>query len=180
VSTDNGQPDIEPDTTTDDGEEPDTTTEEPDAWTPPDKAAWDKLNEKAKTRDQKLREAQAEIRRLKSPDSADNEPDPVSVANARIIRAEAKSVLAAAGITDRADVSAVLGVLNLSSIEVDDDGEVDSDALEEVVERLRKAFGGAPTRPRPPRLDTRDRGGSRGEPVDPDTARRRRFLTGGR
>jgi len=177
VSTDNEQPDAEPD-------EADTTTEtdtaEEDTWTPPDRAAWDKLTEKAKTRDQKLREAQAKIKKLESPDSKDATPDPVSVANARIVRAEAKSVLAAAGITDRGDVSAVLGVLDLSSIEVDDDGEVDSDALEEVVERLRRAFGGAPTRPRPPRLDTRDRGGSRGEPVDPDTARRRRFLTGGR
>jgi hypothetical protein len=180
------------DTTTDtagqsgtDEEELDTgpDTEEKDEWTPPDKATFDALSEKAKKaadkaaeRDKKLREAQAKIKKLESPDSKDTDPDPVSKANARIVRAEAKSVLAANGV-DKADLAVVLDVLNLSGVEVDDDGEVDTDALESAVDNLRRIFGGsAPEKKKVPKVVTRDRGGSSNTPADPDSSRYQQFL----
>jgi hypothetical protein len=74
-------------------------------------------------------------------------------------------------------MSTVLDVINLSGIEVDEDGEVDTDALESAVENLRRIFGGtAPEKKRAPKMTTRDRGGSVSQPVDPDASRYAQFL----
>ena len=169
-------PDTEPETP----DAPDTPdTGEADEWTPPDKDAWAKLQKTAERRDKALREAQAKIKELSGQQDKPTEPDKDALANTKILRAEARSVLAGTGITDKDDQLAVLDVLRLDGIDVDDDGEPDTEELEERISKLRKAFGGsAPAARRVPRVDTRDRGGRTAEPADPDKARRLRFLTG--
>lgn len=158
--------------------------EDQDEWTPPDRETVEKLERTARRRDAALRKAQARIAELEKGqgggDPKDPADDPVAKANAKLVRAEARTALAAAGVTDREDQKVVLEVLNLAGIEVDDDGP-DADAVEELVATLRRVFGkvsGEPgrVRPRTPRVDTRDRGGSKGEPVDPDAARFARIL----
>jgi hypothetical protein len=141
--------------------------------------------EKYQRRDAALRKAQAEIKALKAAQQKDGDPkdpadDPVAKANAKLVRAETRTALAAAGVTDREDQKAVLDALNLTGIEVDDDGP-DADAVEDLVATLRRVFGkasGEPGKPRPrtPRIDTRDRGGSRSTPADPDADRYARIL----
>lgn len=175
----------EPDTGTDEPDTDTTTTDEVDAWTPPDKETYDKLSaravkavERAQQRDKLLREAQAEIKKLKDPDATDTEPDPIAQANVRLVKASARTALATAGVTDRGEQAAVLAVLNLSDVEVDEDGEVDTDAIDTRIGELRRIFGGKAAAKRAPRLDTRDKGGSGGGDTNPDSARRRAFLSG--
>jgi hypothetical protein len=126
----------------------------------------------------RAREAESRLRDKDSKDGKENEPDPVAEANARLVRAEAKGILAAAGVTDREDQAAVLDVLHLADIEVDSRGDVDTDAIEERVQRLREILGGAAKNGRPPRprVDTRDRGRSGDSSADPDAARYKKFL----
>lgn len=166
------------------GPEDDEGDEDSDDWTPPDRATVEKLERTARRRDAALRKAQARIAELeKSQREGDpKEPadDPVARANAKLVRAEARTALAAAGVTDREDQKAVLEILNLSGIEVDDDGP-DPDAVADLVDTLRRVFGGRAgdgksPRPRTPRVDTRDRGGSKTPPADPDADRYARIL----
>ncbi|HET9234919.1 MAG TPA: hypothetical protein VFP10_12330 [Candidatus Eisenbacteria bacterium] len=138
------------------------------------------LTKAARRRDralQRARDAEARLAKLENKDGKD-EPDPVAEANGRLVRAEAKSVLAAAGVTDREDQAEVLGFLNLSDIEVDSRGDVDTDTLEERVQRLREIFAGtaASNGRRRPRVDTRDKGRAGGSASDPDAARYKRIL----
>lgn len=174
--------DTEPDTTPD---APDTTpdapdTEAEDAWTPPDKGAWEKLSEKAARRDKALREAQAKIKELSGGKDKTQEPSEADKLREGVKRTAARAVLAGQGIADKAAQAEVLAVLSLSDVEVDESGEVDTEALEERVEKLRRIFGGGATaRPRP-RLDPKDRGGKDATPADPDAGRYQRFLSGRR
>lgn len=177
--------DPNPDTTPDElepeqPEQPDTTdepdTDEPDEWEPPTREAWAKLQDKAKRRDEKLREAQAKIRELEGKPE-DTEPSEADVLRSGMIRTAGRAVLAGAGITDKADQSALLDAIKLDGIEVDSAGEVDTDELESRIGELRRILGAgqAPAR-RIPRTDTRDKGGRNAEPTDPDTARYRRIM----
>lgn len=55
----------------------------------------------------------------------------------RVKRAEAKTALIAAGVS-RERVGRFVGMLNLDDIDVDDDGEIDEDALDEAIEALKE------------------------------------------
>lgn len=57
-------------------------------------------------------------------------------ANSRIVKAEARGALKAAGIPG-AQVGRLVGMLKLDDIDIDDDGEVDEDSLGEAIESLR-------------------------------------------
>jgi hypothetical protein len=145
---------------------------------PPSTEAYKKLEAKATRREQKLREAQAKIKELEAKDSDTPEVSAEDRANQKLVRASAKTVLAGAGITDRADQSAVLELINLSDIEVDDSGDPDEDEISDRIERLRKVFGGKVEKGRrTPARQTTDRGGNGGN-SDPDSARYRAFLNG--
>lgn len=63
-----------------------------------------------------------------------------TAANARIVKAEARGALKSVLGTEatKAQVSRLVGMLKLDDIDVDDDGEVDEDALDEAIEALRK------------------------------------------
>lgn len=173
----NPNPDVEPDepdTGTDTPDEPD--TDEPDDWTPPDRDAWTKLQEKAKRRDEKLREAQAKIRELEGKPE-DSEPSEADKLRQGMIRTAGRAVLAGSGITDKKDQSVLLDAIKLDGIEVDESGEVDTEALEDRLADLRRILGvGQASGRRVPRMDTRDRGGRDSEPTDPDSARYRRIM----
>ena len=105
--------------------------------------------------------------------------DPVKVANGRLVKAEARTVLTAAGITDKGDQATVMRFLDLESVSVGTDGDVDTADLEGRVEELRSIFGkGTKDKPtkRTPRTDTRDRGGDKGDAPNAASARRRAML----
>jgi hypothetical protein len=181
-------PDVQPDdldTTDPDAvdTEQDTDTEEEEAWTPPSREEWERLSNKAKRRDEKLREAQAELARLRAKDKGeddDSEPDPAERYRNGLVRTAARATLATvAGVTDRDDQARVLEVLNLSGVEVDDEGDVDTAALEEALTDLRRILGVPAQRTSRPRLDPRDKGGSDTK-VDSDSRRYRDFITKGR
>jgi hypothetical protein len=146
---------------------------------PPDPPKDPELAKAIKRRDAALaakKRADDELAALKAkyePDKA----DPVKAANRRLVTAEARTVLTAAGITEREDQKEVLGFLDLDSVSVTDDGDVDADAIQDRVEALRRIFGGkAPAGKRTPRVDTRDKGGDNGKPLDAASKRRREML----
>ena len=123
------------------------------------------------------RKAEAELAELrKGKDKDGEEPDPVEVANAKIVRQSVRTALATAGVPkdDHADV---LGLLNLSGISVDKDGDPDEDAIEDAITVLQRVFGGTANgrRTSRPRTDARDKGG-KGGTSDPDSDRYRRIL----
>lgn len=155
-----------------------------DGWTPPSREEWERLSGAARRREALLRKAQARIAELEGRASGSEgdrggEDDPVARANARLVRAEARAALAAIGVP-RDRMGDVLDVLNLSAISVDDSGEVDSDAVADLVDRLKSVFGGlSEARRALPRVDPRERARSVA-PADPDSARYRRILTRGR
>lgn len=133
-------------------------------------------------RDKALQRAQAAEARVKELEEKLNpgKADPVKAANRRLVTAEARVVLTAKGITEPADQKAVMGFLDLDSVDVSDDGEVDGDTITERLETLARVFGkgGGGGRPRTPRVDTRDRGGDRAKDVDPAKKRRMEMLQG--
>jgi hypothetical protein len=149
-------------------------TEEEEGSKNPDLLKAIKARDRAKAQ---LRELRAEIEKANRKDDA---PDPVAEANSRVVRAEARSVLASAGVTDRDDQATILEVINLSDIDVDKRGDVDTEAIESRITELRRILGGsAPPRTRVPRTDTRDRG-TKETTTDPDTQRYRDILRGRR
>lgn len=162
--------------------------EETPEWIPPTQEAWTKLQEKAARREKVLRDRQAEIAALKAasapPEGTPPADDKEAKANRKLIAGAARVELASMGV-GKEHHAAILEVLNLDGIPVDDDGEVDSDEVAERIERLRTAFGGVaktPPNPRPrtPRTDTRDQTGAAGAPANPDRARFQRILSRGR
>lgn len=162
-----------------DEEEETETTEEEGAEEETGSAEVEKWKKRASARDRRLREAQAEIARLKAKEEGGEEPDKETKANAKLVASAARTQLAAAGITDRDDQRAVIGLLRLDDIEVDEDGEVDEEALEERLAELRRILGAKGPAPakRTPRVDTRDKGaGGKPAETDPDSARFRRIL----
>lgn len=171
--------DTEPGTGPDD---PDTGPDTTDS--PPDTVARAELDKAVARRDKALqtaRDLKAQLAELQNKDTDKDKPDPVALANQRIVRAEARTMLATvAGVTDKKDQATVLEMLSLDGIEVDDTGEVDTDALEERVTELRRIFGGPEPVKRKvsARVDTRDRAGSGTGSADPDAERYRRIRAG--
>lgn len=175
----------------DPGDPKDPSQEDPGTGDPgqedPEKKPADQDPELAKairTRDQakaKARELQDRVKELEeklNPGKA----DPVAQANRRLVAAETRTVLTAAGVKDPADQKALLGFLDLASITVGNDGEVDTDAIQDQVDTLisvaKKLAGTGGGGKRTPRLDTRDLGGEKGKPADPAKARRMAMLQG--
>lgn len=169
-------PPADPPEDDDDGDDDDPPADPP---ADPVKLAADlkKANDRATRRDKLVRDLQAKVATLEAGKDGDKDkPDPVTVANTRLVRAEARTALAAAGVTDKDSQKAVLSVLNLSGVDVASDGEVDADALEDMMEALKKAFGGtAGKRRQSPPLDTRDKSKNTA-PADPDKDRYARIL----
>lgn len=129
-----------------------------------------------RARDRAKAEARALREKLAEKEGKDdNEPSAEEKANAKIVRSSARALLAANGITEKDDQAEVLGMLNLSDIEVDSDGDPDEDEIEERIATLRRVFGGAPNR-RVPKSSAKDRGGNSKETTDPDAARYRRII----
>lgn len=138
-------------------------------------ARWKRKHQRA---DAAARKAQAELAELRKKAEGGDEPDPVAQANAKLIRASARSVLAGAGVTDKDAQATVLQYLNLDGVDVDANGDPDEDEIQDRVDALREAFGAAQAAParRTPRVVTKDRGGSQRQPADPDAARYARIL----
>lgn len=125
----------------------------------------------------KAEEEAAALRAKYEPDQA----DPEVKANRKLVRAEARVVMSGAGLTEREDQAALATFLDLDTVTVGPDGEVDSDEIQERLEKLIRIAGklsGGQKRTTVPRLDPRDRGGEKGKPVDPATARRKAMLQG--
>jgi hypothetical protein len=121
--------------------------------------------------------AEAEVAALKEKYEKDK-TDPIKVANGRLVKAEARTVLTAAGVTDKSDQAAILDFLGLDSVSVTDSGEVDTGAIEDRVEELRRIFGKAPAKPakRTPSVDGKRGQGDGAKPADAAQARRRAML----
>jgi hypothetical protein len=156
----------------------DDSTEDEEETPPVTKEDFDRLRRKADRRERELRKAQEELKELRGKGEQEQE-DPEARANQKLIRASARAVLAGVGVTDRTVQGEVMGLINLSDIEVDDAGDPDEDEIADRISRLRKALG-AEVKParRTPARDTADRGASQGSDSDPDKARMRAFLRG--
>lgn len=174
----NPNPDVEPDepdTGTDTPDEPD--TDEPEEL-PEDHPFRKDMERAAKKRDAAIAKAaklEERLRELEGP--KDDEPSEADKLRQGMIRTAGRAVLAGSGITDKKDQSVLLDAIKLDGIEVDESGEVDTEALEDRLADLRRILGaGQSTGRRVPRMDTRDRGGRDSEPTDPDAARYRRIM----
>jgi hypothetical protein len=171
------------DTETEDTGTQDTETE--DTGTQDQDQEKDKDPEKEKLirrRDAALRRAQqAEEREKALRDKYEpKDQDPETKANRKLVRAEFKVVAAKAGVADE-DLKDLASFLDLDSVPVDGDGEVDADMIQERLDTLGRIFGklsGSGGRSRGPRLDTRDKGGEKAKPMDPASKRRRDMLAG--
>ncbi len=180
---DTGTEDTDDKDTDDDADDKDDDAEEDDDSDDAEKdkkeTEFEKLKRRAARRDRELRRVQAELAQLRDKDK-DDKPDPVAEANGRIVRTAAHGILRGLGVTDKDERAAVLDILRLDDIDVDDDG-ADEDAIEDRIDELRRILGaGGPTSKRVPKTKTRDRGGNDDTPADPDRARYRRILSKGR
>jgi hypothetical protein len=123
------------------------------------------------------RKLKAQLAEKEKAEKKDDEPDPVAEANSRLVRTAAHGVLRGLGVEDKSDRVEILDLLNLSDVDVDDDG-ADEDAIEEKIETLRRVFGadGKPTRRVPRTTSAKDKGGNSKDTTDPDAARYRRII----
>lgn len=154
-------------------EEKDGDDEEKDGDKPDSELA--RWKRRAQRRDRELRRAQAELAAAKK-EKEGAEDDPVAKANKRLVTASARTILAGAGVTERADQQEVISLLNLSDISVDDEGP-DEDEIEDRIDRLRSIFGAkssAPGRTLPRTTKTKDKGSK--DTADSDSQRYRRIL----
>jgi hypothetical protein len=143
------------------------------------------LTKAIKRRDAALaraRKAEAALAAATKKDGEDDKPDPVAVANERLVKASARTVLAGIGVTDKEDQRTILAVLNLSDVEVDDEDGPDEDAIEERISDLRRILGGKEPvkQTRVPKSTSSKDKGSSGSTADPDAARYRAFMAGKR
>jgi hypothetical protein len=173
-------PPVDDDDKVDPDNDPNDPDNDPDQGKPKDPPKDPELEKAIKRRDAALagrKKAEEEAAALREKYEKDK-TDPVKVANGRLVKAEARTVLTAAGITDKAEQATVMRYLDLDSVSVGTDGDVDSADLEGRVEELRDIFGKKTpaTKKTGPRTDTRDRGGDKGKPADAASARRRAML----
>jgi hypothetical protein len=124
-----------------------------------------------------LRKAREELAKASKKDG-DDAPDPVATANAKIVKSAARTVLAAAGVTDKTDQADVIAMIDLSDISVDDDGDPDEDEIEDRIEKLRSIFGAKEKAPgsRVPRTASARRKDTKETTSDPDASRYKRIL----
>lgn len=169
------EPETQPGEQSEEREPDGTPEEEAQEWTPPDRETYQRLERTAQARKRERDEARRELARVRKEGQKEGEPDPLQVANQRVVRASARAALASAGVP-KDSIRDVLDVIRLDGIDVDDSGEVDEEELAGRIDALRRALGGGQPRQRGPRVDTRDRGGANGAPADPDAARYRRIL----
>lgn len=153
---DTGKPDGKPDTGADDVE-----------WTPPTKAEWDKTqkdlataNRESKDRRQKL----LELQRVSEDADGKAARETAEAAEARYkpiaVKAAARAAFMEAGLAGTEGVAKLTRMLDLDTIEIDDDGDVVG--LAEQVATLKTEFPAlfAPSttpKPRAPRLDAGNR-----------------------
>jgi hypothetical protein len=118
----------------------------------------------------------AELRALKKPKpETPTEPTETDKLRTALARTAGVSVLVRAGITEDADQEAVLSIPGmLSDLDVSDDGMVDTDALAERLDTLRRIF--TPKDTRRPVTKIRTASGGDSGPADPDAARYRKIL----
>jgi hypothetical protein len=161
-----------------DQEDPDQEDQEdPKEKEDPEKAKLIRRRDAALRRAQKAEEDAAKLREKYEA----RDQDPEVRANRKLVAAEARVVMAAKGITDPADQKTLAAYLDLGSVTVSGDGDVDSDTIQDRLEELVSVVGklsGGGGRTRTPRLDTRDRGGEKAKPLDPGSKRRRDMLAG--
>lgn len=114
---------------------------DPDALGDPGKRALDAMKKKERETRAKLRAAQDEIAALKAPKDGEQTPDQVRAEiereaaakyNARIVRAEVKAAAAASF----ADPEDALAFINMSDLDVDDNGDVDPSDIEDALKDL--------------------------------------------
>lgn len=152
--------------------------QEPEETAETAKARADKWEKTAKRRESALRKAQEDLAKLRAEKEKPEDEDPVAKANARLLNASARTVLTAAGITDKEDQKLILSMITLSDVDVDDEDGPDEDAIEEKITELRRIFGGTSKPER--KGSTRPRGvkatGETPSAPDADSARYRRFL----
>lgn len=134
----------------------------------------EKWKKRAIRREDQLTKAQEELAKLKGEKEKPAEEDPLQKANRRLVHASARTVLTAAGVTDKDAQATVLSMLNLSDIDVDDEDGPDEDEIEKRLTKLREALAPREVRRRPGNVSPKDRGA--GSPVDADTARYRRII----
>lgn len=167
-------PELDEDAKGDGEEEDEEETSKPD----PEIAKAIKRRDAALARARKAEAALAEATKK----DGDDKPDPVAIANRRLVSASARTVLAGIGVTDKEDQKTILSVLDFSDIEVDDEDGPDEDAIEEKISDLRRILGGkepVKTTRVPKSTSSKDKGGS-GSTSDPDSARYRAFMAGKR
>jgi hypothetical protein len=140
-------------------------------WQPPSREEHDKLIARLGKRERMVREYRDKLNKLEGATPTTDEPDPVAVADARTVRQAARTQLATAGVTDKDDQLAVLDLLNLAGVDVDERGDADEDAISDAIATLRRVFAPANGRARAPRLDTRDKAGAGGTPRSRDEER---------
>ncbi len=127
-------------------------------------------------RDRAISEARRLRKELDEKNKKDEEKDPVAEANGRLVRTAAHGVLRGLGVESKEDRIEILDMLNLSDIDVDEDG-ADEDAIEEKIDLLRRAFGaksGAPGRTRPNSVKSKRE--TKETNSDPDAARYARII----
>jgi hypothetical protein len=167
MSDETTEPDTTPDTP---GQEPNTTPDTPES--EPDMVSRNEFRKVIEQRD-KLK---AKIKALSAPDTpAPTEPTEADTLRTALARTASVSVLVTAGIADKADQDAILSIPGmLSDLDVSGDGEVDTSALSERLDTLRRIFG----QKAPERTVPRVRTGQRPDdgPADPDKARYQRIM----
>lgn len=93
----------------------------------------------------------------------------------------ASAVLSGRGITDEKDQAAILSVLHLDTLPVDERGKVDTSTLADTLDTLAKVFGRTPDkRSDTSRVDSRRGSGDPGQARSRDSERYKRIITKGR
>lgn len=126
----------------------------------------------------RARKAEKALADAKAEKDSKDKPDPVAAANSRLVRTAAHGVLRGMGVEDKNDRAAVLDMLNLSDIDVDDDG-ADEEAIEDRIEQLRSIFAPKSTVPgRTVPKTVKSKQSTKETTTDPDKARYRRIMGG--
>lgn len=157
-------------------------TQEPEEWTPPTKEEWEKVTGTLAKRKEEAaaarREAAAAKEAAKSQDASEAAKQVAAAQEAsdnRARRSAGITALVEAGMS-RAQAKDALGLLKLTDLEVDEDGDVDG--VDDAVEELKKKFPGMfpDSKAKPPRQRTADGGGRDGGTKTPTERTNERLL----